>query len=109
MLDCPEKTGTGVPVASLEVGRTRRLFLEPLYAAHVDGLQCFLGVSCAPAHTAYVCPRPSGTGSNVSRTRTRGVRGMCERCAGLHDGTFLGFRSALYVSMSIAARVLKLA
>ena len=86
MLACPDKAGTDVPVASLEtVGRR---LLEPLYAAHVDGLQCFLGVRCAPAHTAYVCPRPSGTGSNVSRTRTRGVLSMYERCPGLHDGTF---------------------
>ena len=46
MLACPDKAGTDVPMASLEVGRR---LLEPLYAAHVDGLQCFLGVSCAPA------------------------------------------------------------
>ena len=26
----------------------------------------------------------------MSRTRTRDVRGMCERCAGLHDGTPFG-------------------
>ena len=85
MLACPDKAGTDVPVASLEVGRR---LLEPLYAAHVDGLQCFLGVSCAPAHAAYAFPRPSGIGSNVSRTRTRGVLSMYERCPGLHDGTF---------------------
>ena len=84
MLDCPEKTGTGVPVASLAVGHR---LLEPLYAAHVHALQCFLGVSCALAHAAHASPRASGAGSNVSCTRTRGVRGMCERCAGLHDGT----------------------
>ena len=79
--------------------------------AHVHGLQCFLGVSCAPAHAAHASPRTSGAGSNVSRTRTRDVRGMCERCAGLHDGTtfWASERSALYVSMSFAARVLNLA
>ena len=64
MLDCPEKTGTGVPVASLAVGHR---LLEPLYAAHVHALQCFLGVSCALAHAAHASPRASGAGSKGQR------------------------------------------
>ena len=88
MLDCPDKAGADVPVASLGVGRR---LLEPLYAAHIHGLQCFLGVSCAPAHAAHM---PLRVLLGLEATcRARGPE-MCvayaERCAGLHDDTLFG-------------------
>ena len=85
MLNGGETTGADVLVASL--GADSRL-LEPLCATHVCCLQCFLDECCAPARAAHAFAHMCGAGSDRSRARTRDLCVMCERCAGLHYGTF---------------------